>query len=130
MSDINSQVKIFFLPKRIPYVFCFQVYQDAIQLQKFYIHLRDELCDNGSLLRSSALLFNEDRLQQELTRERNEKNASNNQNSTSATKSTDTDEKKDAVCFSLIHAIIMNFVFCRSHHHLKIVHIPKVKLIT
>ena len=41
------------------------------------------MCDKGSLLRSPALLFNENRLQEELIRERNEKDALthvNNQN--------------------------------------------------
>jgi hypothetical protein len=58
------------------------------------------MCGHDSILRSSALLFTENRLQQELTRERNEKDALaniNNQNSTSTNKSIDTDEKKDSV---------------------------------
>jgi hypothetical protein len=59
------------------------------------------MCCHGSLLQSSALLFNEDRLKQELARERTEKDALanvNNQNSTSTIKSSDLDEKKDSVC--------------------------------
>ncbi len=71
-------------------------------MQRFYIRLCDETCAHGSLLRSSALLFNENRLQQELARERIEKEASvnnNNQNSISTNKSSDDDEKKDFVCW-------------------------------
>ncbi|CAF4654780.1 unnamed protein product, partial [Rotaria magnacalcarata] len=59
--------------------------------------LRDEICQHGSLLRSPALLFNEDRLQHELVRERTEKDSlanANNQNSISPTKSSDSDENK------------------------------------
>jgi len=55
------------------------------------------MCSHGNLLRSSALAFNENRLQQELTRERTEKDNINIQNSTSTNKSTDADEKKDSV---------------------------------
>ncbi|CAF4674713.1 unnamed protein product [Rotaria sp. Silwood1] len=74
-----------------------KVYQDSIRLQKYYIHLRDEICQHGSLLRSPALLFNEDRLQQELVRERTEKDSmvnTNSQNSISPAKSSDSDEHK------------------------------------
>ncbi|CAF1429645.1 unnamed protein product, partial [Rotaria sordida] len=74
-----------------------KVYQDSIKLQKYYIHLRDEICQHGSLLRSPALLFNEDRLQQELVRERTEKDSivsTNSQNSVSPAKSSDSDENK------------------------------------
>lgn len=75
----------------------FQVYQDSIQLQKFYVRLRDEMCDNGDLLRSPALLFNENRLQHELIRERKEKDAFD-PNSTTITTSSKSTDKKDAVC--------------------------------
>ncbi|CAF5058205.1 unnamed protein product, partial [Rotaria magnacalcarata] len=74
-----------------------KVYQDSIKLEKIYIRLRDEICQHGSLLRSPALLFNEDRLQHELVRERTEKDSlanTNNQNSISPTKSSDSDENK------------------------------------
>ncbi|CAF3919770.1 unnamed protein product [Adineta steineri] len=73
------------------------IYQDSIKLQRFYIHLRDDICQHGSLLRSPALLFNEDRFQQELVRERTDKDSNtntNNQNSISPTKSSDSDENK------------------------------------
>ncbi|CAF3715671.1 unnamed protein product [Rotaria sordida] len=80
-----------------------QVYQDTIELQKYYIRVRDEMCSHGSVLQSPALLFNENYLQQELVRERTEKDAltnnnnnNNNQNSTSTTKSSDTDENKES----------------------------------
>lgn len=65
------------------------------------------MCDNGDLLRSPALLFNENRLQQELIRERKEKDAfdhPNTQNSTTTTttiKSAESHDKKDAVCQEL-----------------------------
>jgi hypothetical protein len=55
------------------------------------------MCQNGGLLRSSALLFNEDRFQQELVRERTDKDSTtntNSQNSISSTKSSDSDENK------------------------------------
>jgi hypothetical protein len=58
------------------------------------------MCQYGSLLRSSAFLFNEDRFQQELIRERTEKDAitnTNSQNSISPTKSSDSDENKVSV---------------------------------
>ncbi|CAF3824420.1 unnamed protein product [Adineta steineri] len=75
-----------------------QIYQDTIQLQRFYIRLCDDICNHGNLLRSPALLFSENCLQQELARERTEKDTvvSNNQNSISTAKSSDDDdEKKD-----------------------------------
>jgi hypothetical protein len=59
------------------------------------------MCSHGNLLRSSALAFNENCLQQELTRERTEKDNINIQNSTPTNKSTDADEKKDSVYTSL-----------------------------
>ncbi|CAF4936892.1 unnamed protein product, partial [Rotaria socialis] len=77
-----------------------KVYQDSIKLEKIYLRLRDEICQHGSLLRSPALLFNEDRLQHELVRERTEKDSmanTNNQNSISPTKSSDSDENKVSV---------------------------------
>lgn len=39
------------------------------------------MCQHGNILRSSALLFNEDRFQEELVRERTEKDLTNKQNS-------------------------------------------------
>ncbi|CAF3490377.1 unnamed protein product [Rotaria sp. Silwood1] len=76
-----------------------QIYQDTIELQKYYIRLRDEMCSHGSVLQSPALSFNENALQQELVRERTEKDALiniNNQNSISTIKSSDTDENKES----------------------------------
>jgi len=55
------------------------------------------MCSYGNLLRSSALAFNENRLQEELNRERTEKDNIHIQNSTLTNKSTDADEKKDSV---------------------------------
>jgi hypothetical protein len=68
-------------------------------LQRLYIRLRDEICQNGNVLRSPALLFTELQLEQELTREQSEKDAASNsnQNSISINKPSDEDEKKDAV---------------------------------
>ncbi|UJR28717.1 hypothetical protein I4U23_009946 [Adineta vaga] len=65
-----------------------QIYQDTIQLQKFYIQIRDKICENGNRLQSTALLFTENRLQVELTRERSEQDALTNshQNSISTNK--------------------------------------------
>ena len=110
----------------------FQVYQDSIQLQKFYVRLRDEMCDNGDLLRSPALLFNENRLQQELIRERKEKDAldhPNTQNSTTTTtnKSADLHDKKDAVCQELNFYQRTTDLFFSSQR--KRAHIPKAKRI-
>lgn len=77
------------------------MYQDSIKLQKIYIRLRDEICQHGNLLRSPALLFNEDRFQHELVRERTEKDSTSNttcQNSSiSPAKSSDSDENKISV---------------------------------
>ena len=55
------------------------------------------MCQHGSLLRSPALTFNEDRFQQELVRERTEKDSTPKQNSISPTKSSDSEELKPAV---------------------------------
>ncbi|CAF2917299.1 unnamed protein product [Rotaria sp. Silwood2] len=78
----------------------FKVYQDTIELQKYYIRLRDEICSHGNMLHSPALLFNENSLQQKLVCERSEKDAltnnNNNQNSISTTKSSDTDENQES----------------------------------
>ncbi|CAF2674160.1 unnamed protein product [Rotaria sp. Silwood2] len=78
----------------------FKVYQDTIELQKYYIRLRDEICSHGNLLHSPALLFNENSLQQKLVCERSEKDAltnnNNNQNSISTIKSSDTDENQES----------------------------------
>jgi len=61
------------------------------------------MCQYGGLLRSPALLFNEDRFQEELVRERTEKDSTTNtniQNSISPTKSSDSDENKISVSSS------------------------------
>jgi hypothetical protein len=61
------------------------------------------MCQHGSLLRSPGLLFNEDRLQQELVRERTEKESNvntNSRNSISPTKSSDSEENKVSVSSS------------------------------
>lgn len=73
----------------------FQIFDDSIQLQKFYIHLRDELCSNGVLFRSPALLFNEERLQQELIREENEISSGFNTKTRNSTKLMESSEKFD-----------------------------------
>ncbi|CAF1064000.1 unnamed protein product [Adineta ricciae] len=74
------------------------VYQDSIKLQRIYIRLRDDICQHGSLLRSPALLFNEERFQEELVRERTDKsstmNTNNQDSSVSPAKSPDSDEQK------------------------------------
>ncbi|CAF1411121.1 unnamed protein product [Adineta ricciae] len=74
-----------------------QIYQDTVQLQRYYIRLRDEICDNGNVLRSAALLFTENRLQEELTRERLKKDVITNSNQNSITgNQSSNDEKKDS----------------------------------
>ncbi|CAF1185958.1 unnamed protein product [Rotaria magnacalcarata] len=76
-----------------------RIYQDTIELQKYYIGLRNEMCSNGSILQSPALLFTENCLQQELIREQSQKGSlanTKNQNSISTTKLSDIDEKKES----------------------------------
>lgn len=48
-----------------------QVYDDSIQLQKYYIRIRDDICSQ-LYFRSPALLLKEDRLREELMREEKE----------------------------------------------------------
>ena len=58
------------------------------------------MCCHGGLLRSPALLFNEDRLKEELAREQTEKHSNvnaTNQNSTFTRSSMDTDDHKQLV---------------------------------
>ncbi|XP_070557674.1 protein polybromo-1-like isoform X3 [Ptychodera flava] len=50
-----------------------QVYEDAMELQKFLITIRDEICKNGELLLSPALSYTHKHLQNDLDKEKKEK---------------------------------------------------------
>ncbi|XP_077995606.1 protein polybromo-1-like [Glandiceps talaboti] len=50
-----------------------QVYEDAVELQKFLITIRDEICKNGELLLSPALSYTHKHLQNDLDKEKKEK---------------------------------------------------------
>ena len=50
-----------------------QLYEDAAELQMFFIKKRDELCRNGEAFLSPALSYLDVHLQQALTKERKEK---------------------------------------------------------
>jgi len=47
-----------------------QVYEDAVESQKFFIKIRDELCKNGETLLSPALTFTRKMLDAELDQEK------------------------------------------------------------
>ena len=40
----------------------FQLYEDAVEMQKFFIKTRDELCKNGELLLTPALSYTDKHL--------------------------------------------------------------------
>ena len=62
------------LRRRSPCPFsCPQLYEDAVELQMFFIKTRDELCRNGELLLTPALSYTERHLQVELETEKEEK---------------------------------------------------------
>nr|XP_039251471.1 protein polybromo-1-like isoform X2 [Styela clava] len=50
-----------------------EVYEDAVELQKFFIRYRDQLCKNGEILSSPALAYTSKILQNELDVEKQEK---------------------------------------------------------
>lgn len=50
-----------------------EVYEDAVELQRFFIRIRDELCKNGEILMSPALSYTTKRLQSDVDAEKQEK---------------------------------------------------------
>ncbi|XP_078487120.1 protein polybromo-1 isoform X1 [Ciona intestinalis] len=66
-----------------------EIYEDAVELQKFFIKIRDELCKNGEILVSPALSYTTKRLENDLDVEKKEKVPEEPQE----------DEVKDAVKF-------------------------------
>ncbi|XP_061428677.1 LOW QUALITY PROTEIN: protein polybromo-1 [Lethenteron reissneri] len=50
-----------------------EIYEDAVELQQFFIKIRDELCKNGEMLLSPALSYTAKHLQHDLEKERKEK---------------------------------------------------------
>ncbi|XP_032893186.1 protein polybromo-1 isoform X2 [Amblyraja radiata] len=50
-----------------------EIYEDAVELQHFFIKIRDELCKNGEILLSPALSFTLKHLQHDLEKEKKEK---------------------------------------------------------
>ena len=53
--------------------FSLQLYEDAIEMQNFFIKTRDELCKNGELLLTPALSYTERHLAQDLEEEQSNK---------------------------------------------------------
>ncbi|XP_072181869.1 protein polybromo-1-like [Diadema setosum] len=50
-----------------------QVYEDSVELQRFFIQIRDEICKNGEILLSPALSYTHRHLQNDLDEEKKEK---------------------------------------------------------
>ncbi|XP_072928806.1 protein polybromo-1 isoform X4 [Hemitrygon akajei] len=50
-----------------------EIYEDAVELQHFFIKIRDELCKNGEILLSPALSYTLKHLQHDLEKEKKEK---------------------------------------------------------
>ncbi|XP_071960980.1 protein polybromo-1-like isoform X2 [Antedon mediterranea] len=50
-----------------------QLYEDVVELQKFFITIRDEICKNGEILLSPALSYTHRHLQNALDKEKKEK---------------------------------------------------------
>ncbi|KAM6928404.1 polybromo 1, like [Xenentodon cancila] len=50
-----------------------EVFEDAVELQQFFIKIRDELCKNGEILLSTALNFTVKHLQSDVEQEKREK---------------------------------------------------------
>lgn len=58
----------------LPYkLFLQQLYEDAVEMQMFFIKIRDELCKNGEMLLTPALSYTERHLQSALEMEKKEK---------------------------------------------------------
>ncbi|NP_001381808.1 protein polybromo-1 isoform 24 [Homo sapiens] len=50
-----------------------EIYEDAVELQQFFIKIRDELCKNGEILLSPALSYTTKHLHNDVEKERKEK---------------------------------------------------------
>ncbi|XP_076845380.1 protein polybromo-1 isoform X2 [Brachyhypopomus gauderio] len=50
-----------------------EIYEDAVELQQFFIRIRDELCKNGEILLSPALSFTAKHLHSDVEKEKKEK---------------------------------------------------------
>ncbi|XP_038668502.1 protein polybromo-1 isoform X8 [Scyliorhinus canicula] len=50
-----------------------EIYEDAVELQHFFVKIRDELCKNGEILLSPALSYTLKHLQHDLEKEKKEK---------------------------------------------------------
>lgn len=59
------------------YVFLYrtdsEIYEDAVELQQFFIKIRDELCKNGEILLSPALSYTTKHLHNDVEKEKKEK---------------------------------------------------------
>lgn len=50
-----------------------EIFDDSVELQQFFIKIRDELCKNGEILMSSALNFTLKHLHSDVDQEKREK---------------------------------------------------------
>lgn len=50
-----------------------EIYEDAVELQQFFIRIRDELCKNGEILLSPALSYTTKHLHNDVEKEKKEK---------------------------------------------------------
>ncbi|CAE1320781.1 PBRM1 [Acanthosepion pharaonis] len=73
-----------------------QLYEDAVEMQLFFIKIRDELCKNGEILLTPALSYTEKHLQSALEAEKREKLPKEQQDDEKK-KAQDTDEKMSSV---------------------------------
>lgn len=50
-----------------------EIFEDAVELQQFFIRIRDELCKNGEILMSPALSYTSKHLHSDVEKEKKEK---------------------------------------------------------
>ncbi|XP_077948140.1 protein polybromo-1 isoform X2 [Gasterosteus aculeatus] len=50
-----------------------EIFEDAVELQQFFIKIRDELCKNGEILQSSSLIYTSKHLHSDVEQEKREK---------------------------------------------------------
>lgn len=50
-----------------------EIFEDAVELQQFFIKIRDELCKNGEILLSPALSYTSKHLHNDVEQEKREK---------------------------------------------------------
>lgn len=50
-----------------------EIFEDAVELQQFFIKIRDELCKNGEILLSSSLSYTLKHLHSDVEQEKREK---------------------------------------------------------